>query len=505
MDTRAQVKQYLDIAWRRRWWIVIPTLLGLAGSGYLSATLPRVYRATTTILVTRQSVPEDIVRSTVTMRIEERMKTLKVQVLSRTYLEKIAREIGAINDKADEAAVERACNQINDSVILDWDKQWLSWFRIMVQDANPKRAAQVANSLAALFIKQNTEWRESQARGTVETVDGWVKAKEVELHTRDVQIAEFKRQHIYELPDQEGAALQLLSAAQNRVSQLSSDIQLKSDRLSILRAEEKAGRATAAALGVAVSSTDVDARALMQLQTELQTLLVSYTDENPLVRRKKEEIEQFKAAHPEILKKPASPDDTTASAGSPEVQRLQAEVRNLEADRAREQQNVDTLRQRISNMPIRAQELATLTRDYDNLKREYDATTGQKEQAMRSQDIEAAKKGEQFQIQDRARPPAVPFKPDVLQLVLMGLLGGLGVGAGLATLLEFVDQSVRGEDEFAAQFPDLVILGSIPNLETDAAAAKPVAGRMLKKRAAGSVLLAVSLGHVAGVVGGLLS
>lgn len=156
-------------------------------------------------------------------------------------------------------------------------------------------------------------------------------------------------------------------------------------------------------------------------------------------------------------------------------------------------------------MPIRAQELAALTRDYDTLKHQYEATAGQKEQAIRSQDIEAARKGEQFQIQDKARPPAVPFKPQVFQLVLMGLLGGLGVGVAIAGALEFVDQSVRGEDEFAAQFPDLVILGSIPNLDTDAAAAKPVAGRMLKKRAAGAVLLAVSLGHVAGVVGGWFS
>jgi protein tyrosine kinase modulator len=464
VDTRSQVKQYVDIAWRRKWWVLVPTILGTAASIYLYTVLPKLYRATTTILVTRQRIPDDIVRSTVTSTIGETIKTLKVQVLSRTYLERVAEEIGLIQANADEMMKERACNQIENSVDLDWDKRDGSWFSINVHDKDPQRAARVANRLAEMFIEQNANLRVKQASGAVNLLDGWVKQTEEELSKRDEEISRFRREHLYELPDQQDATLQLLNGAQNRVSQLTSEIQIKTDRLSIMTSEFKANRAAAAAAGISVPGDDADSRALAQLENELGDLLVSYTDENPLVRKKRDQIAQFKASHPAL----GAPKQTgTADSDvSPEARRLEMELRTLQSDRDREQGRVHELTSRLGNIPLRAQKLADLTRDYDTLKKDYDTKVGQREMARRSQEVEEAKKGDQFQIQDAARPPAVPYQPVLMQLLLMGILAGAGVGVGITALLEFLDQSVRSEEQFADIFPDVAILGSIPNLVT---------------------------------------
>jgi uncharacterized protein involved in exopolysaccharide biosynthesis len=203
------------------------------------------------------------------------------------------------------------------------------------------------------------------------------------------------------------------------------------------------------------------------------------------VKRKRDQIVQFAANHPGIGasgSNPAQAGDTASGSSSPEVARLEGEIRSLDADRASEQRNVSMLRRRIENMPLRQQELAALTRDYETLKRQYDANFAQKEQARRAQDIEAAKKGEQFQIQDRARPPVKPSQPNVMQIVLLGLLAGLVLGVGLAALLEFIDHTVRNEEEFAHRYPDLPILGSIPNLDADARAPGGMMGRYAGSR-----------------------
>jgi succinoglycan biosynthesis transport protein ExoP len=181
VDQRTQAKRIIDVAWRRRWWILIPAAVGLSASVFLANTLPKVYRASTTILVMRQSIPEDIVHTTVTTRVEERIRSLKIQVKSRRYLEQVVKELGIAPANASEGDVEQACTRLSSKVDLDWDKQGLSWFNITVDDQNPKRAADVANRLAELFIEQNSALREAQAKGTVETVEGWLEKTEKEL------------------------------------------------------------------------------------------------------------------------------------------------------------------------------------------------------------------------------------------------------------------------------------------------------------------------------------
>src|SRR6185436_12614865 len=79
----------LQVARRRKWLIVVPTLL-IGGLGLLLvAMMPNLYRSDTLILVVPQRVPESYVRSTVTARIEDRLQSISQQILSRTKLEQI--------------------------------------------------------------------------------------------------------------------------------------------------------------------------------------------------------------------------------------------------------------------------------------------------------------------------------------------------------------------------------------------------------------------------------
>lgn len=509
MDIRAKVKIYLDIVYRRKWWLVVPMILGLVVSLVLLQRLPKLYRAETTILVTRQSVPEDFVRSTVTMRVDERMKSLRVQVLSRSYLEQIVKEFGFVDEGAAENEIERGCNQVKANVDINYDRRDFAWFKIAFVDRSPKRAAGVANRLSALFIDQNTRLRTAQASGTLETVERWLSQAREELERLDARIAEFKQQHLYELPDQQAASLGLLETAQNRVNQLSNDIQLRSERLESLKKQAEAQRSLDSALGVPTAFEDPNARRLAELQQELSTLLVNYTEENPLVIRKKQQIAAFKEAHPSLGEAPREAGAAPAlpPALALELSRLQSELRVLEADRDKELRNVSVLRARIGNMPVRQQQLSEITREYTTLREEYEKTLETRQAARRAQDLEESRKGEQFQVQDRAYPPTLPFKPDATTTILFGLLGGLALGAGIAALLEFLDASFRTEESFAAAFPSIPVLGLIPNMEEQRAAAAKAREKRAKKRGArAAVALALLIAGAASAagIGGLL-
>jgi hypothetical protein len=99
-----------------------------------------------------------------------------------------------------------------------------------------------------------------------------------------------------------------------------------------------------------------------------------------------------------------------------------------------------------------------------------------------------------------------PSEPNVPQIVLLGLLGGLGLGVGFASLLEFIDHTVRNEEEFAHRYPDLPILGSIPNLDADTRPSGGLLGRYGRsKTAAGVCLLGAAVANVLSVAGGFFA
>jgi len=471
LDSSTQVKQYVDIAWRRKWWIVVPTLLAAAASAVCFWMMPELYRATTTILVTRQSVPEDMARSTVTSRVEERMRGLELQLLSRSYLEQVAREFQMFPAGANEADIERTCRKLSAQVFPEFDTKDFAWFRISVEDDDPNRAAGIANRLADLFIEQNSVMRASQAAGTLAATSGWEEKYRTELEKRDQAIAEFRQKHVDELPDQQPANVQFLNAAQTRFSQLTSDIQSRNDRLAALKAQ----RAPQEAPGAAPANDDPR---LETAQKELAELLGTYTELHPIVKRKREQIAELLRSPPPPA--PPGAHSMTASTGPIGVQiaTIENEIRSLERDRVREEGDIAEYRAHIVNAQQVQQSLLELTRDYEQVKHQFDTAVVQNEQAQRSQDVEGSNRGEQFKIQDRAYANGVPYKRN-LQYVAAIMIFGVALGVGASAARELVDQTVRSEDEFAAFFPEMPVYGAIPNLDFDptSRAAGPAASR----------------------------
>src|SRR5882762_10282333 len=76
--------EQLRAAWSRRKWLAI-LVFALPATIAVSviAALPALYRATATVLVERQQVPEAFVRPTVTSELETRLNTISQEILSR--------------------------------------------------------------------------------------------------------------------------------------------------------------------------------------------------------------------------------------------------------------------------------------------------------------------------------------------------------------------------------------------------------------------------------------
>ena len=88
-------------------------------------------------------------------------------------------------------------------------------------------------------------------------------------------------------------------------------------------------------------------------------------------------------------------------------------------------------------MPQVAIEYNEMSTDYEIAKAHYNEIQQKLMAAQVSQGMEEERLGETFQIVEPAFMPERPYKPNRLAIVLIGLVLGIGVSVGLASLREY--------------------------------------------------------------------
>jgi uncharacterized protein involved in exopolysaccharide biosynthesis len=155
---------------------------------------------------------------------------------------------------------------------------------------------------------------------------------------------------------------------------------------------------------------------------------------------------------------------------------LTSEVNNLKEKRREITQQIKVLQTRVDRTPVREQEMASLVRDYDNTRNNYQAILGKKLDAQLSENLEKRQKGEQFRVLDPANLPEKPIEPVPLKILLIGLALGLGTGVGVVLILEYFDSSFRrAEDVY--QTVGIPVLATIPKIPSEIRSKRQFFGR----------------------------
>jgi uncharacterized protein involved in exopolysaccharide biosynthesis len=269
------------------------------------------------------------------------------------------------------------------------------------------------------------------------------------------------------MPQQLGANMQLLNTTTMRIQAIDSEIAGIRNQIGIARMNP----AQAPLTPTGAPAVDPVRAGYEQLKRELADLqLRGYTEAHPDVRAKRSQVEAYAKANPQVLAPPPAPStgDTAPTGASPmeiQIAGYEAQIKKLERDKANLEAQLGEYHGRINSTPSRQQEMDELTRGMVPLQQQFDQWVARETDAQRFLDLEKAKQGEQFEIQARAWPPSVPYSPVPWQVILTGLGVGLALGIVISLLFEFLDNSVRTEEEFLTAFPELPLLASIPDLD----------------------------------------
>ena len=87
------IQDLLDALIRKWYWVSMPLIFFVLAGIWFYVVTPRTYEATTLILVQPQEIPQNYVQATVSSGVEEQVRTLSQEVLSRSNLETIIKEM----------------------------------------------------------------------------------------------------------------------------------------------------------------------------------------------------------------------------------------------------------------------------------------------------------------------------------------------------------------------------------------------------------------------------
>jgi len=485
-------REYWALARRRYWYFLVPFFLGwavvFAGSWFLKP----LYRSGTLILVQKPSVPQQIVPTNISTNLQDQLNNMTQQILSRTRLLQIIEKLNLYPRerarRSPDAVVEHMRQDISIELVRSTDLQ-VTAFNVYYLSENPWLAQQVTKELTDLFISENLEARRQQSENTTRFIESQLDEARKNLAAQEARLRSYKDQYLGELPGQLQSNLQILSGLQ---------AQLQGEQDALSRAKQHnvylesllsqyqtlAGSVSSGSASVPVGLPAVD-QELDRLRAQLADLSSHYTERHPDVRKLKDQIaktEKMKERITADLKAKAANSQNTVGESADfdysdpkqmapvvevrsqlqsnqlEIANRQNAIRNLEA-------KVGEYQNRLNRTPVREQQLADITRDYDQSRASYDKLLQQRNDSEVAENLEKQQQSETFRRIDPPNLPVKPYSPNRLKIAGMAIAIGLVLGLVSAGGAEFVDDHIYSETELKKFLPAAVI-AEIPSVVT---------------------------------------
>jgi polysaccharide chain length determinant protein (PEP-CTERM system associated) len=507
------IHDYTEIFLRRIWYILIPFTVVMVAAVLYAFSLPKMYRATTLILVTPQKVPEAFVRSTATSRIEDRLQSIGQEIMSRTRLEQVIAEFKLYSVEAKSLSQEEIVELMRKNVTVEI-KGKEGYFTISYVGKDPRIVTMVTNKLASLFIEENLKLREQQAQGTSEFLSIELNAMRTKLEEQEGAITRFKKQFMTELPEQREANLRILEQLQLQYQKISDNLKAAQDRKVILQKQlsdmkiqmalgspsgnpenPKEERTDTTTLSDLSQPPVIDQKGLSYYEAQLNhgrniltALKSKYTGKHPdilsaekYIAELEKKIENMKAQNMggnlsgSGTSKRNKDDEKMNIESNPFYKEMESQIvaTELEIKKLREEDSkikarIAGFQARVENTPVRELAMTSLTRDYQNTKETYQSLLKKSQEAEQAENLERRQKGEQFKVIDPARIPEKPMQAKVFKILLAGLLLGMGSGLGMAFVREQMDRSFRDAEDLEATM-EFKVLANIPKIQKKAA------------------------------------
>lgn len=523
---------YIKVLRRRLRVILIPALIGAALGYLITLVLTPEYTSESLILIERPTVPQNLIPEVTTEDLFARLAAMEERIESRSRLQPMIERYDlypsdrkrSMEDAVDEMrkAIRVKEESFQDTNTKSNQKESIPGFSIGFTAQNARLAQQVCTELTSMFMSENLQQHEQDAKGTTDFLTSQLAEAKRELDDQDAKLAAFKTKNLGALPNDTQANLQVLGSLNTQLAAVTDQInraqQNRAYEQTLLADQEAQWKSSAESTSENADSLAVMKAQLLKMKDQLTILQGRYTDDYPDVVKAKKDIAELQK---EIDAQSASPSSTTpaatgnatgsatpasaAAAGSGSagvsaptsgsaavaqnstpgsaaasktpsgpipatIQQLRATLKQDDIFIAQKTKEQEKLQQQIRSYEGRLQVSPAVEEEYNKLSLGHDAALkfyntllASRDTSQMSVNLDTQGQGENFQILDTPDLPQSPSFPVWWQFTLGGLALGLMVGVVVASIFELGDKSLRDERdiEFYLGLPTLALVPSI--------------------------------------------
>ncbi len=518
-------RDYVHLLVRRRWYIIAPLFVCGAIGAIIAQFWPLLYRSEALIIVEQQKVPEQYVTPNVITTLQTRLDAMKQQILSRTRLQGMIESFDLYPQERQRMNLDDVIDRMRKAIGVELVPTpgragEVTGFRISYLANRASTAQRITNELVSQFINESIRQRAQQSDSTTQFFQSELEAAHRSLEQQEAQLREYKLHFLGELPEQEQGSLQILSSLQaqlytaggalERAEQQRTYLQSMREQYRSLVDSKDGSRFGAALLGAGPKDNKalqaLDAQ-LAELNSQLATAKLTFTPTFPEVRKLSSRIAELERAR-KVLEDEAAAKQRAAAVGTKDgtaaetaavdpnsaettsrLKALEVEIANHKKNIAKLEGQIQELQDHLRLIPVREQQLASITRASENARLQYQSLLQKKLQSELANNLEKRQQGEQFRILDSA---SLPHKPEGLLTVLTaGWFLGLFLGVGSVIVLEVLSPVIYGAGEI--ELPATLQLFPIPLISSPREERRRAWVRRIEVLAA-VVLMAVSFG-----------
>jgi polysaccharide biosynthesis transport protein len=456
------------VLWQRRWWIIVPVLLGITASVAAALLIPPVYQASAVMLVRSPQLPDEIIGQMNDSLVERRIAAIREQVTSRPDLVELMDRHGLYSEERASEPLADVLEEMRENITLTpstvdlpgagADQRTIA-FELAFEYGEAAAAQAVTQDLMDRILDLDASGNLEQATNTAQFLTDQAKDLSEKIAVIEGQISDINARYGGILGSGSGVIMG---------SSGSYDVQiaaLQRDNANLIAQKNIAGTA------------DTRDPLVLNAEAALAAARAVYADNHPDVVMARQRLVEARAlARSNNEKLPLDTIDQQIAFNNSQIAALraakaseQAQVSAQMSSQARAplvQQQIDALRQRLSGLNQQYQDVQT---------RLLAARAG-----VRAEDEQM---GQRLTVVEPPIIPEEPIWPDRLLILALGIGGGLALGFLLALAVELVLRPIRDPKALAA-LTGVPALGVVPIIKPGNAAARWWNGIAVKRQAA---------------------